>query len=236
MTRRSISALFVALIFACALLATQACAFARQRVIVIDAGHQTHANLHKEPIGPGSSTKKYKVAGGARGCVTRVPEYRLNLRVALKLRRALVARGYKVVMIRTTNNVNISNAQRAIRANNVGADLVIRIHANGSSSSRTQGFMTMVPGTNRWTRPIVSRSLAAGRAIHRATLRTTKARDAGLIKSTSMTGFNWSKVPVVLVEMGFMSSPAEDRRLQTSTYQAKLVKGFVNGINAYFAR
>lgn len=45
-----------------------------------------------------------------------------------------------------------------------------------------------------------------------------------------MTGFNWSKVPVILVEMGFMSNPNEDKLLSQDTYQDKLAQGLCNGI------
>ena len=211
-------------------------AFARQKVIVIDAGHQAKGNSKKEPIGPGSSKKKPKVASGTRGVATRVPEYKLNLKVALKLRDTLKKRGYKVIMIRTKNNVNISNAERSRIANKAHADLLFRVHANGSPSAKTKGYLTMVPAKNKWTKPIVSKSAKAGKAIHKATLKATGARNAGFVSTSNMTGFNWSKAPCVIAEMGFMSNKAEDKKLQTSAYQDKLVKGFANGIDAYFGK
>lgn len=236
MTHRTLRfSLILGVLFCCMMLIASP-AYARKRVIVIDAGHQAKANLHKEPIGPGAKTRKYKVAGGTRGVATRVPEYKLNLKVALKLRDTLKKRGYKVIMVRTTNKVNISNAARSRMANRAHADLLIRIHANGSTNAKTHGYLTMVPGKNKWTKPIVARSLKAGKAIHRATLKATGAKNAGLVKSTKMTGFNWSKVPCVIAEMGFMSNRAEDRKLQTAAYQAKMVKGIANGIDAYFGR
>ena len=72
----------------------------KQKVIVIDAGHQTRAMSATEPIGPGSSQRKAKVTGGASGCVTHLPEYKLNLQVAKKLQKELVNRGYKVILSR----------------------------------------------------------------------------------------------------------------------------------------
>jgi len=105
-----------------------------QKVIVIDAGHQTRAMSATEPNGPGSKTRKAKVTGGATGVATHLPEYKLNLIVAKKLKKELTSRGYKVIMVRTKNNVRLSNVDRAKIANKYKADAFIRIHANSANS------------------------------------------------------------------------------------------------------
>ena len=104
-------------------------------VIAIDAGHQAQGNFGQEPIGPGSSTMKTKVAGGTRGTTSGVSEYQLTLDISLKLRDLLEDKGYQVVMIRETNDVNITNSERAKIANEAGADAFIRVHANCSDCS-----------------------------------------------------------------------------------------------------
>ena len=48
-----------------------------------------------------------------------------------------------------------------------------------------------------------------------------------------MSGNNWSKVPTTLIELGYMSNPAEDRRMHNAAYQKKMVNGMANGIKAY---
>ena len=73
---------------------------APQPVVCIDPGHQSHANLAKEPVGPGSKTLKAKVTGGATGIKTRVPEYEIALEIAMNVRARLRRAGVKVVMTR----------------------------------------------------------------------------------------------------------------------------------------
>lgn len=204
-------------------------------VVVIDAGHQGKGDPSLEPIGPGASQKKARVTSGTSGVSTRKPESVLALEVALKLRDELKERGATVVMVRTSQNVNISNAERAKIGNDAKADLVIRIHADGSEDRARTGLSTLVPGKNQWTGPIVAESGNAGRLVHRAVIAATGAVDRGVIPRTDLSGFNWSTRPSVLVEMGFMSNAEEDRRMSTPEYQSKLVKGMADGAVAYLS-
>ena len=64
----------------------------------------------------------------------------------------------------------------------------------------------------------------------------TGARAMGIYKRDSYSGLNWSTVPSILVEMGFMSNPDEDRLLNDPEYQQKLVNGMVQGIADYMGR
>ena len=149
------------------------------------------------------------------------------------LRRALVARGVKVVMIRSRQNVDIPNSQRAAIANSAHAALFIRLHCDGSTDRSKHGLSTLVPAKNRWTGPIVGASAKAGRIVHHAVLAATGAADGGVVNRGDLSGFNWSRVPTVLVEMGFMSNGAEDKALTTPAYQEKLASGLASGIGQY---
>ena len=115
--------------------------------MAIDAGHQRRGNSEKEPIGPGSSTYKAKVASGTCGVATGINEYELNLAVSLKVRDILEERGYDVYMIRETHDVNISNSERAKLAAQNGADILVRVHANGDSNQSVYGALTMAPSS-----------------------------------------------------------------------------------------
>lgn len=202
-------------------------------VVVIDAGHQAHGDPSLEPVGPGSSQTKPKVSDGASGQYAPHDESEVNLEVALKLERVLKAQGVKVIMVRTSQNVNIANSRRAAIANNAHAALFIRLHCDGISDSSKHGLSTLIPAKNQWTGPIVSKSAKAGRLVQHAALAATGASDAGVVNRGDLSGFNWAKVPTILVEMGFMSNRAEDHNLVSSAYQQKLATGLANGVVQY---
>ena len=210
----------------------------KQKVIVIDAGHQTRAMSATEPNGPGSKTRKAKVTGGTSGCATHLPEYKLNLQVAKKLKKKLVERGYKVIMVRTKNNVKLSNVDRAKIANAKKADAFIRIHANSAGSSSVKGALTIAPTSkNKYlTKKNRKASQSLSKKVLSAFCKATGAKNRGVMYTDTMTGINWCKVPVTIVEMGFMSNPGEDRKMASSSYQKKMVKGIANGIDSYFKK
>lgn len=203
-------------------------------VICIDAGHQSKANNAKEPIAPGSKTVKSKVSSGTQGVSTGKPEYKLNLEVALKLEQAL-QKDYKVVMVRRTNNVDISNSKRAVICNEAGADLAIRLHADGSEKRSTQGMSFLYPSSsNPSTKIIAQPSLEAAKVLSQTVLNETRAASRGIVPRSDLTGFNWSTVPVVLIEMGFMTNPNEDRKMSQAAYQDKIVLGIKKSLDSYY--
>ena len=206
-----------------------------KKKIAIDAGHQLHGNSSTEPVGPGSSVRKPKVAGGAAGVATGVPEYKMNLNVAKKLRSILLDRGYEVYMVRTKNNVNISNKERALKANKSGSDIYIRIHGDSSSSSIVKGASVLYPSSsNPYVKKLSKASQKLSEAIIKKYCESTGIKNRGLVARDDLTGTNWSKIPVTLIEMGFMSNPSEDRKMQNSKFQVKMARGIANGIDSYF--
>lgn len=205
-------------------------------VIVIDAGHQRNAMSATEPIGPGATEQKAMVTGGTQGSFTGLAEYELNLRVALALRDALVQKGYTVVMVRETHDVEISNAQRAQLANEFGADVFVRIHANGDSDPATKGAMTVCQTPqNPYNAEIYQDCRALSEAVLAAFCQSTGMAQRNVWETDTMTGTNWAGVPTTIVEMGFMTNAEDDAAMAHEGFAALAADGLVAGIEAYLA-
>ena len=199
--------------------------------IGIDPGHQEKGDSSQEAVSPGSKQTKAKVASGTRGRKTGIPEYVTVLEISFKLKEALEAAGAEVYMTRETHDVNISNQERAQMMNQLGVDLVLRIHCDGSSKKSVNGLGMYV---NKSYEISAESKLAAGFLIQRMA-ETTGAKKRGVFERDTYTGLNWSTVPCVLVECGFMTNPDEDVKLNDPEYQQKLAEGMVLGIQDYIA-
>lgn len=204
-------------------------------IIAIDAGHQARGNKEKEPLGPGSEELKAKVSSGTRGVATGIYEYELNLTIAQALKAELEARGYTIVMIRDSHDVDISNKERAETANTSGAEIFLRIHANGSENSSVHGTLTICNTASSPYNPgIHDESLRLAQEVLTHMVELMGSKDRGVWQTDTMSGINWCTIPVAIIEMGYMSNEDEDRLMQEPEYQNRIVQGIANGVDAYF--
>jgi len=203
-------------------------------VIVIDPGHQRKGNSEKEPNGPGSEVMKAKVSSGTQGVSTGIPEYELNLAVSLYLKEELLARGYEVIMIRETHDVDISNVERAEIANEANADAFIRVHADSSTNSSAEGVLTICQTPdNPYNAQWYEESYRLSKLVLEEVVEATGAKKRHVWETDTMTGINWTTVPTTILEMGFMSNPEEDELLATEEYRKKVATGVANAIDRY---
>jgi len=204
-------------------------------VVVIDPGHQAKPDLRGERVAPWSSETKPRVTAGATGVTTGVKESELMLELANSLKRYLERSGITVILTRTRNDVNVSNRQRAEVANSVGATLFVRLHANSSTNRADHGAMMICQPARRELDGIYQKSLEAGRIIFDAYRAETGLANAGLVQRADLTGLNWSRSPAVLIELGYLSNPADEATLTSRAGKDAIVRGLGFGIQAYLA-
>ena len=206
-------------------------------LIAIDPGHQSPDidMSGQEPNAPGSGDFKQKSAGGTVGRFTGIPEYELNLEIALMLRDRLTEQGYDVILTRENNETAISNAERACLANDAGAEFSLRIHANGSEDPSVNGAMALIGSAeNPYVGGVYEESYRLAETILNCYCSASGMQNFGIRCNDTMTGINWSQIPVVILEMGFMTNQQDDTNMSDATYRELMVDGIVDGINAYY--
>ena len=203
-------------------------------LVVIDPGHQGKGNYATEPNGPGSTEMKAKVSSGTQGVSTGIPEYKLTLAVSFMLKEELEARGYQVIMTRETHDIDISNVERAIIANEAKADAFIRVHADSSTNSSAKGVLTICQTKkNPYNAEWYEESYQLSKLVLDEVVAATGAKKRYIWETDTMTGINWTTVPTTILEMGFMSNPEEDELMATDEYRRKIAVGVANAIDLF---
>lgn len=201
-------------------------------IICLDPGHcvtEEAGKGYREPVSPLSDETKPRYLSGTRGAS--LTEEQLNLQVALKLRDALEALGAEVVMTREVSEISLPNTERCRIANESGADVHVHIHADGSESTSANGVSVLIPdGDLLGTPSIVEESARLGQLMVDCVSEATGAKNRGTVPRSDLTGLNFSEIPSVFIEMGFMTNPEEDALLSSGEYQDKIVAGMANSL------
>ena len=204
------------------------------KIIVLDPGHSSVVNGGTEPIGPGASEQKAADSAGTRGVASGLTEYELNMQIALKLQVVLEERGYTVILTRPDNYTGISCSERAQIANNAGADVFLRIHADGSDSSSAAGAMGIcITSSNPYVPGMYSESRRLTDCVLNEYVASTGLSSRSVWETDTMTGNNWATVPTTLLEMGFMTNANEDSLMADPAFQDKMVEGMAKGIDRF---
>ncbi|MBO5424853.1 MAG: N-acetylmuramoyl-L-alanine amidase [Lachnospiraceae bacterium] len=203
--------------------------------VVIDPGNQANPNAAQEQIGPGSEETKQGISSGKVGVAYGTKEYELNLVYANLLKAELEKRGYEVILTRDSNNVDLTNKQRAEFANQSGATVFIRIQMNYSSNDDLTGVMALcMSEASQYNAELYTESYALSTRLLQGITESTNAINHGIYETNEMTCINWSEIPVAVIKLGFLSNAGEEANLVSDEYKNKLVQGIANGIDYYF--
>ena len=205
-----------------------------QITIVIDPGHSSTGTPGNEPVSPNSSITKLKDGLGATGKYSNIEEHKTNMSVALLLKKELESKGYNVILTKESVEQSKSNIERAQVGNKNNANLVVRIHADACEDSSVKGASIHVPANNNFTSNFYEISKSYGSKIINTYAQEVNMKNRGVIERNDLTGFNWSKVPVVLVEMGFLSNKEDDMFVSNDENHPKIAKAIANGIYKCF--
>ena len=201
-------------------------------VVGIDPGHQVKLISRKYPISPRSSQTAYGCKPGATGDYTGIPEYVTNREISQKLRALLEEAGATVIMTRTTDDVFLTNIERAQMLNDENVDISLHVHCNSDKNHKSEGLSCFI----RTTGDHVDESREFAAMLSDEMSRATGAKNLGVKTSNTYMSLNWTTTPSVLLEMGYISNQKEDTLLNNDDYQNRMAKGIFEGLCRYFDR
>ena len=203
--------------------------------IALDPGQQKSQMTEEEPVGPGASSTTAKMSYGATSATTGKREYEWSMEFTLRLKEELLARGYEVVLTREENDVKISNAERAVFAGESGAELYLSIQADAASNKDAKGIYAQIPSqSNEFVGNLHDDSKRLAKEIQKNLIAETGTKDRGVQENDKVAAINYSKVPVAVLQLGFMSNQEEDTNLWSAEYQDKMIRAICDGIDTYF--
>jgi N-acetylmuramoyl-L-alanine amidase len=194
------------------------------RVIVIDAGH---GGLYEPGVeGPGGLVEKD-----------------LTLAVGVQLQQLLSASIAQQVVLTRNEDSGLSLHQRAASAKNAKGDLLVSIHCGGSFSPSAAGMTLYYPPPQSSEEPRsllmpydISRQSEEIATLIADSLRRATSAVVDRIHPAPCAILNASEMPGVLIEIGYLTNPAEEADLGNRSYQKRIAEGISAGIAAYLNR
>jgi len=188
-------------------------------VVVLDPGHQAETDPGMELLDSDTTISKMRCTSGAVGVAANVKEYELTLEIALLTKAYLEECGASVVITRETNDVDISNQERANLAVASSPDVFIRIHCDGAPDSSIEGVRVYVPETGSYTGSSVRMADTLGQLV-------ADARGCdylGCISTGLYTGLNYAdSIRSFQLVTGYISNSADEKALSEEETQYQI--------------
>lgn len=175
------------------------------QTIVIDAGHGA-----KDPGAVANGLKEKDVV----------------LDVALRVQKKLTDAGAKVIMTRSSD-VFLELEDRAAIANNSGGSAFVSIHANAAAST---AYGTETYYDSQYQK---EKSLELATNIQSNMIKTLGTRDRG-VKEAGFYVIKYTRIPSVLVELGFITNADEAKRMATTSFRDQAASAIVEGLKQYY--
>ena len=217
----------------------------KNKVVCVNAGHGTSGGSSVKTLSHPDSTPKVTGGTTAAGQVTSIAvsggmtfadgtsEASVTLAMAKVLKNELLSRGYDVLMIRESDDVQLDNIARTVIANN-NADCHLALHWDSTSSNKGAFYMSvpnvasyraMEPVASNWQKhhrlgdSVISGLRGVG----------TKIFSNGSLEM-DLTQTSYSTIPSIDIELGDKSSSHDESVLKNHA------KGIVDGLDAFFAQ
>ncbi|WP_310501459.1 N-acetylmuramoyl-L-alanine amidase [Paenibacillus qinlingensis] len=171
--------------------------------------------------------------------VGKYEEKDMNLAIAKKTYKALVKRGYRVIINRTEDYALSDDnrwsyggrhrkdlAQRSGLANTIKPKIMLSLHINWSKKSNTRGPLVIYQNQS-------DSILLAG--LLQDSLNTVYGMEELPVLGKKYYVLKFTKCPSVIVELGFLSNKTDRKLLNDNHHQAKLAKAITQAVDQYFS-
>lgn len=190
-------------------------------IVVLAEDRATHIPLVAIDAGHGGDDE-----GCSRDGVT---ESRINLELACRLSGKLQEYGYETILIRETDEAQVSTEERVQRADAAGADIYVSIHQNACEEEESP-----VSGIETWYYGESEESRRLAQLVHKGALEKSGALDREVRDTDELYVIREVSMPSCLIETGFLSNSAERSAILTEDYRERLAEGIAQGIHSYF--